>query len=112
IDAVEIVRKKYGYRGYVHLKIMPGAERDQIYRAMQLADRISVNLEGPTQECLNALAPKKQFMGELVSMLRLADDIRRENPHERLASTVTQFVVGAVGDTDLELLSLSEKLYT
>lgn len=111
LDTVEIVRRKYAYRGYVHLKIMPGIEHDQLYRAMQIADRISVNLEGPTQERLNALAPKKQFMGELLSMLHMAEQIRREHPHQRLASTVTQFVVGAVGDTDLELLSLSEKLY-
>ncbi len=44
-------------------------------------------------------------------MLRLAEQIRREHPGEKLAGTVTQFVVGAVGDTDLELLSLSQRLY-
>lgn len=111
IDTVEIVRRKYAYRGYIHLKIMPGIERDQLYRAMQIADRVSVNLEAPTQERLNALAPKKQFISELLAMLHMAEQLKRANPHERLASTVTQFVVGAVGDTDLELLALSEKLY-
>jgi predicted DNA-binding helix-hairpin-helix protein len=111
IDTAEIIRKKYRYRGYIHLKIMPGAEYDQIHRAMQLADRVSVNLEGATQERLNALAPKKDFDRELVQMLRWADQIRRDHPQERLARTVTQFVVGAVGDTDLELLATSEKLY-
>src|SRR5712692_4506166 len=90
---------------------MPGVEYDQLYRAMQLADRVSVNLEAPTQERLNALAPKKDFERELLSMLHLAEQIRREHPDQRLASTVTQFVVGAVGDTDLELLSLSNTLY-
>jgi len=111
LDTVEIVRRKYNYRGYVHLKIMPGIERGQLHRAMQIADRVSVNLEAPTQARLDALAPMKVFMGELLGMLQLADQIRRENPQQKLASTVTQFVVGAVGDTDLELLSLSEKLY-
>jgi predicted DNA-binding helix-hairpin-helix protein len=111
LDAGEILRKKYRYRGYVHLKIMPGAEYDQIFRAMQIADRVSINLEGPTQERLEALAPKKQFNDELLRMLLWAERIRRENPQMRLASTVTQFVVGAVGDTDLELLSLSDHLY-
>ncbi|MFN8373447.1 MAG: radical SAM protein [Anaerolineae bacterium] len=111
IDTVEIVRKRYQYRGYVHLKIMPGAEPDQLYRAMQLADRVSVNLEAPTQERLNALAPKKDFARELLQMLQLARQIKRDHPREKLANTVTQFVVGAVGDTDLELLSLSERLY-
>ena len=96
IDTAEIVRRKRGYRGYLHLKIMPGAERDQLYRAMQLADRISVNLEGPTQARLEALAPKKDFTRELLDVLLLAQQIRRDHPSERLAGSVTQFVVGAV----------------
>jgi predicted DNA-binding helix-hairpin-helix protein len=111
IDTVEIIRKRYHYPGYIHLKIMPGVQYEQLYRAMQLADRVSVNLEGPTQERLNALAPKKEFTRELLSMLQWAEQIRRQNPHEKLARTVTQFVVGAVGDTDLELLSISNRLY-
>jgi predicted DNA-binding helix-hairpin-helix protein len=111
IDTAEIVRNRYHYRGYLHLKVMPGVEYDQLYRLMQLADRVSVNLEGPTQERLDALAPKKDFQRELLSMLQLAEQIRRTHPYEKLAGTVTQFVVGAVGDTDQELLSLSSRLY-
>lgn len=111
LDTVEIVRRRYQYRGYIHLKVMPGIEADQLLRAMQLADRVSVNLEAPTPARLNALAPKKAFERELLSLLNLAEQLRRERPHEKLASTVTQFVVGAVGDTDLELLALTEKLH-
>jgi predicted DNA-binding helix-hairpin-helix protein len=111
IDTIEIIRNRYEYRGYVHLKIMPGVEYEQLYRAMQLADRVSVNLEGPTQERLSALAPKKDFQRELLHMLQLAEGIRSAHPYEKLAGTVTQFVVGAVGDTDQELLSLSNRLY-
>jgi predicted DNA-binding helix-hairpin-helix protein len=110
IDTIEIIRRKYQYRGYVHLKIMPGAEPDQIMRAMRLADRVSINLEGPTPERLSALAPKKDFDGELLNRLAWAGQMRRDSPR-KLASLVTQFVVGAVGDTDLEILSLSERLY-
>jgi predicted DNA-binding helix-hairpin-helix protein len=108
LDTVEIIRRKYQYKGFVHLKIMPGAEYDQVYRAMQLADRVSINLEGPTQERLTALAPKKDFAGELLQRLAWAHQIRQSGIR---ASTVTQFVVGAVGDTDLEILSISERLY-
>ena len=111
IDTIEIIRNRYEYRGYIHLKIMPGVEYEQLYRAMQLADRVSVNLEGPTQERLSALAPKKDFQRELLHMLQLAEGIRSTHPYEKLAGTVTQFVVGAVGDTDQELLSLSNRLY-
>jgi predicted DNA-binding helix-hairpin-helix protein len=113
LDTIEIIRRKYQYRGYIHLKIMPGSEQDQILRAMQIADRVSINLEGPTQERLHALAPKKDFSGDLLERLAWAGKVRQEQGHSRqkLASLVTQFVVGAVGDTDLELLSLSERLY-
>ncbi len=111
IDTADIIRNRQGYRGYIHLKIMPGIEYDQLYRSMQLADRVSVNLEAPTSARLAALAPKKVFIEELLRMLQWAEEIRQNHPHERLASSVTQFVVGAVGDTDLELLSMSEKLY-
>lgn len=111
IDTIEIVRRKYRYRGYVHLKLMPGAEYDQVRRAVELADRVSINLEGATAERLSALAPKKDFNGELLQRLRWAHEIRRSLPPGKRTSIVTQFVVGAVGDTDLELLSLSDRLY-
>ncbi len=109
IDTAEIMRKQYSYRGYIHLKIMPGAEYDQIRRAMQLADRVSVNLEGATPQRLQALAPKKDYWNELVTRLHWIAELR--DKEQLRASVVTQFVVGAVGDTDLELLQVSETLY-
>jgi len=112
IEAADIIRNKQRYRGYIHLKIMPGIEYDQLYRSMQLADRVSVNLEAPTSGRLAALAPKKIFVEELVRMLQWAEQIRRDHQNEKLASSVTQFVVGAVGDTDLELMTMSDKLYS
>jgi predicted DNA-binding helix-hairpin-helix protein len=113
IDTIEIIRSKYQYQGYVHLKIMPGAEYDQVVRAMQIADRVSVNLEGPNPRRLNALAPAKAFQTQLLERLLWTETLRREHRHDLgiRASTVTQFVVGAVGETDLELLSTSAQLY-
>jgi predicted DNA-binding helix-hairpin-helix protein len=110
IDAAEIIRRKYDYRGYIHLKIMPGAEYDQLARAMQLADRVSINLEGPTAERVTALAPRKDLNAELLIQLQNGARIRESTTGKR-ASIVTQFVVGAVGDTDVELLSMTDHLY-
>lgn len=115
IDTVEIIRHKHGFKGYVHLKIMPGAQREQVRRSMQLADRLSVNLEGPNPERLLRLAPKKLFAEELLRPLRWMEEIRsQEPPHEgwngRWPSSTTQFVVGAVEESDLELLSVTEYL--
>jgi predicted DNA-binding helix-hairpin-helix protein len=117
IDTAEILRRKYGYRGYLHLKIMPGAERDQVERTMQLADRVSINLEAPNTERLGRLAPRKAFLEELLEPLRWVQEIRSTRParlawNGRWPSSVTQFVVGAVGENDVELLATTEYLYT
>ncbi len=116
LDAADILRNKLHYRGYIHLKIMPGVEYAQVERAMQLADRVSINLEAPTSEHLQKLAPRKQFTSELVQPLRWIDHIRRTQPGYRgwnnhWPSSVTQFVISAVGETDLDLLSTTEYLY-
>jgi predicted DNA-binding helix-hairpin-helix protein len=110
IDAIEMVRGRYGYRGYIHTKLMPGAEEDQIARVLALSDRVSINLEAPTDARLSALAPKKDFARELLGTLTTAHRLRQRMTGKR-PSLVTQFVVGAAGDTDLELLGLSAKLY-
>ena len=75
IDTADILRSKYQYRGYLHLKIMPGIEKDQLERAMMLASRVSVNLEAPNDIRLSLLAPKKHFSKELVQPLRWAEQI-------------------------------------
>jgi predicted DNA-binding helix-hairpin-helix protein len=117
IDTAEILRYKLHFRGYIHLKIMPGAQYAQVERAMQLADRVSINLEAPTTERLEKLAPRKQFVEELLQPLKWINQIRQTQPaykgwEKHWPSSVTQFVVSAVGETDLELLSTTQYLYT
>lgn len=116
IATAEILRNKYAYKGYLHLKLMPGAERAQIERTMQLADRVSLNLEAPNSQRLQRLAPAKIFMEELLAPLLTAEDIRRTQPaymnwRGRWPSMSTQFVMGAVGENDLEMLTTTEDLY-
>jgi len=110
IATAELLRRRYGFRGYIHLKIMPGAEREQVLAAMRLADRVSVNLEAPNTERLARLAPRKVFAEELLQRLRWIEEIRREMPGHWPSST-TQFVVGAVGESDVELLTTTEFLH-
>jgi len=116
LDTADILRNKLGFRGYIHLKVMPGAEKAQVERAMQLADRISVNLEAPNSERLRRLAPHKVFMDELLQPLKWVDEIRRSQPaytgwNGRWPSTVTQYVVGGADETDLELLKTTNWLH-
>jgi predicted DNA-binding helix-hairpin-helix protein len=132
LATVELVRQKYGFLGYIHLKLLPGAEDAHIERAVELADRVSMNLEAPTTEALAALAPLKR-MDALVGPLRKAAEIiRRGDPlrspaptgtgiradtrptptmgHARIGMS-TQFVVGPAGESDRELLSAAQMLY-
>jgi predicted DNA-binding helix-hairpin-helix protein len=116
IDTAEVLRRKLHYRGYLHLKLMPGAEMAQVERAMQLADRVSVNLEAPNAKYLQLLAPQKDLMEELLQPLRMVETIRSSQPgykgwNGRWPSSTTQFVVGAVGESDLELMQTVEYLY-
>ncbi len=115
IDTAEIMRNKYGFRGYIHLKIMPGAQKEQVFRAMQLADRVSINLEAPNTERLAKLAPHKVFIEELFRTLKWVEEIRQSQPaykgwNGRWPSTVTQFVAGGADESDLELLTTTSWL--
>jgi predicted DNA-binding helix-hairpin-helix protein len=115
LDTAEILRNRLGFRGYLHLKIMPGAEKGQVMRLMQLADRVSINLEAPNTERLAKLAPNKTFIEELFRPLRWVEEIRRSQPaykgwNGRWPSTVTQFVAGGSDESDLELLTTTDWL--
>ncbi len=116
LECAEILRFRYGFRGYIHLKLMPGAEKAQVERAMQLADRVSINLEAPTTERLARLAPQKVFLEELFRPLQWVEQIRRSRPphlgwNGRWPSTTTQFVVGGSDESDLELLTTTAWLH-
>ncbi len=116
IETVEILRQKHHFRGYVHLKVMPGAEQAQVERAMQLADRLSVNLEAPNPARLSTLAPMKIFDEELVRPFRWIEEIRQNRLaglgwKGRWPSTTTQFVVGGADESDLEILAAAHYLY-
>jgi predicted DNA-binding helix-hairpin-helix protein len=115
LDTADILRRKYQFKGYLHLKIMPATEKDQVYRAMQLADRVSVNLEAPSANRLARLAPHKIFFEELLRSLRWVEEIRRTVPaykfwNGRHPSSVTQFVAGGSDESDLELLNTTQWL--
>jgi predicted DNA-binding helix-hairpin-helix protein len=111
IAATEILREKYGFRGYIHLKLMPGAEQAAIERALQLADRVSVNLEAPNTERLARLSSTKQFADELLAPLRLARDLINSNPRYVRKTLTTQFVVGAADESDREIINTAARLY-
>jgi predicted DNA-binding helix-hairpin-helix protein len=114
LATLELLRRREGFGGYIHVKLLPGAETAQVEAAARLATRISVNLEGPTDAHVRALAREKDLSGDLLPKLELAGRIYREAREEGgpgpRGSTTTQFVVGAVGEQDQEVLRLVARL--
>ena len=108
----ELLRTRHHFKGYIHLKIMPGVDRASVEAAMQVADRISINLEAPNAARLEKLAPEKDLFSELLPPLYWANEINASRRARGLkaVSTTTQFVVGAAGESDRELISTSERL--
>jgi putative DNA modification/repair radical SAM protein len=111
IKTVEILRLKHRFRGYVHLKILPGAGYSLVERAVQLATRVSVNLEAPNRERLDRIATGKDFQQDLLLRMRWARELIARQPGRRSKSQTTQFVVGAADETDREILEQTERLY-
>src|SRR5712691_5021848 len=107
LATVEILRRRERSEGYVHVKLLPGAEAAQVEAAARWADRISVNLEAPTDDHVHALAKEKHLTGDLLPKLELAGRLLRE---KNAAGTTTQFVVGAAGERDREILGLVARL--
>ena len=108
VKTAELLRGKYGFRGYLHLKLMPNSSAAAVERTMQLADRVSVNLEAPTVDALHRLSGTKDLDG-LLQPLRLAHQLAPQVG--RRVSRVTQFVVGPGGESDRDLLTRTDQLY-
>jgi predicted DNA-binding helix-hairpin-helix protein len=109
VDTAKILRRRYGYQGYMHLKILPGASDAAIEETVRLASRVSVNLEAPSADRLARIAPDKDFSRELLGTLQKA--VRHAAAVGIPSGVTTQYVAGAAGETDAELLHTSFRLY-
>jgi predicted DNA-binding helix-hairpin-helix protein len=124
IAVLEILRFRHRYAGYVHVKLVPGAEPAQIERVVRLATRVSLNLEAPCGATLARIAPDKSFDAATASLARARDLVTLERAERRdgkpgdalrpggVAGMTVQFVVGATADTDRALVSKVSELYS
>jgi putative DNA modification/repair radical SAM protein len=120
IDAVRTLRQVYRFNGYIHLKLVPGADPLLVEKAGLLADRVSINLELATRESLALLAPDKsreavvgpmRQVNGLIVVNREERRLSRRVPRFAPAGQSTQLIVGATNDSDLQIVTLSERLY-
>lgn len=106
---VEVLRKKYRYYGYVHLKILPGVDEILIKRALNLASRLSLNMEAPGTKFLKNLSPDKNFSNLLLNNLKKMSVLNKEYPLP--AGITSQLVVGASGEADRDIAGFVYHLY-
>ena len=117
---IYLLRNKYHFNGYVHVKAIPGAEPELIRRTGFLADRMSVNLELPTADGLKALAPNKHRKTILTPMRQIQNGIEENRndivvyknaPRFVSGGQSTQMIIGATPETDYQILGVAEGLY-
>ena len=120
IETLRLLRREFAFNGYIHAKTIPGTSPELVQQLGYLADRLSVNIELPSQKGLAALAPDKSKAAILAPM-RLIEAQGRQNKEELVkyrhapafapAGQSTQLIVGATEDSDRHILHLTESLY-
>lgn len=115
IKTVSILRVKYGFNGYVHLKIIPNTSESTIAEAIKWADRVSINIELPNEKSLKYLAPDKNMSSMLKTIdfvSKTLDELRDKSEYfNSKGGQSTQIIVGASPDSDFDILRLSNFLY-
>ncbi|MBD1396708.1 putative DNA modification/repair radical SAM protein [Pontibacter sp. JH31] len=114
------LRQEHKFNGYIHLKTIPGASDELIKEAGLYADRLSVNIELPSEKSLQSLAPEKNYGEILVPMGSIKDQLVQAKEESKLfkstpkfapAGQSTQLIVGATAESDQQILQLSDQLY-
>ena len=108
---VRLLRRKHGFKGYVHLKVIPGASSGAIEEAVSLASAVSINIETPGAEHLAKLSRKKDYIRDIIEPIKLISRLTgRGMKYERVKQT-TQFIVGAAGEADRQIVRYMHGLY-
>lgn len=120
LRVVKLLRDEYRFNGYIHMKAIPGASDELIAQVGRYADRMSVNLEIPSEENLKLLAPEKSY-SEVFAPMRFIQQGMLESAEERKkfrsaprfvpAGQSTQLIIGATPDSDRQILTLASALY-
>lgn len=118
VKTVTILRNKYNFNGYIHCKTIPGCSQELIDKLGNLVDRMSINIELPSNTSLKLLAPQKEKDGILKPMSYISTNIKQNKlDHNKFkknfvpAGQTTQLIIGATPETDLKILNLSQSLY-
>ncbi|QKF81880.1 putative DNA modification/repair radical SAM protein [Halarcobacter ebronensis] len=109
LRTLKILRQEYRFNGYIHVKLIPGSDEKLIEQIVSLANRVSSNIELPSDKSLKLLAPNKTKQSVL-QPLKLARDISMQKSSKPIGMS-TQLIVGATPESDKDILKLSSVLY-
>ena len=109
--AAHILRKKYRFKGYIHLKIIPGASDAAIEQALSLASAVSLNIETPGEKNLARLSSKKRYIPDIIEPMKLISRLTAAGSKYQRTKQTTQFIVGAAGESDAEIVKYVWALY-
>jgi predicted DNA-binding helix-hairpin-helix protein len=106
-----LLRKKYRFKGYIHLKIIPGASDAAVEQAVSLASAVSLNIETPGEKSLAQLSQKKNYIRDIIEPIKLISRLTaRGSRYQRIKQT-TQFIVGAADERDAQIVKYMYGLY-
>ena len=111
LEVVTILRKNYGYDNYIHFKVIPGASKDSIKRAMALSNRVSLNIEAATSDGLSEISSTKNYNKDILKRISWINAISKKNNSLICNSSTTQMIIGANDETDMEVLHRIKSLY-
>ncbi len=106
-----LLRKKYRFRGYIHLKIIPGASDAAIEEAVSLASAVSLNIETPGEANLAKLSAKKSYIEDIIEPIKLISKLTDKGMKYEKVKQTTQFIVGAAGEGDTDIVKYMFGLY-
>lgn len=117
-ETISILRNEYQFHGYIHAKTIPGSSPELIQKLGKLVDRMSINIELPSNDSLKLLAPEKSKTNIVEPMKYISSNIALSKAEKSRykeqfvpAGQTTQLIIGATPETDLKILNLTENLY-
>ncbi len=110
-DTVRLIRRKYGFRGYIHLKIIPGASDAAVEEAVSLASAVSLNIETPGEKHFKLLSDRKNYLNDIIRPIKLMSKLTGRGQRFSRVKCTTQFIVGASDEKDTEIVDYMNGLY-
>ena len=107
----KLLRKKYRFKGYIHLKVIPGSSDAAIEEAISLSSAVSLNIETPGEKNLMKLSTKKNYIRDIIEPIKLISNLTQKGSRYERVKQTTQFIVGAAGEQDREIVKYMFGLY-